>query len=80
MIKYLDGIFKEEGEKWFYDEVVLYFINCCYVNCFVSSKIMINYGVIVFDCVLELWFEGEEEWYKVVVEEIKLFIKKLEWV
>ncbi|OJT81393.1 acetyl-CoA hydrolase, partial [Clostridioides difficile] len=44
MIKYPDGISKEEGEKWFYDEVVPYFTNCCYVNRFVSSKIMINYG------------------------------------
>ncbi|EQI26068.1 hypothetical protein QOM_3667, partial [Clostridioides difficile Y155] len=35
MIKYPDGISKEEGEKWFYDEVVPYFTNCCYVNRFV---------------------------------------------
>ncbi|AXU48271.1 alpha-glucosidase, family 31 of glycosyl hydrolase [Clostridioides difficile] len=79
MIKYPDGISKEEGEKWFYDEVVPYFTNCCYVNRFVSSKIMINYGATAFDRVSELWFEGEEEWYKAVVEETKSFIKKPEW-
>lgn len=68
----------DEGEKWFYEDIVPYFKNCCYVNRFVSSKVMLNYGAAAFDRVVELWFDGEEDWYKAVVEGAKE-IKKPEW-
>ncbi len=80
LIQYPEGVSKEEGEKWFYDEVVQFFANNEYVNRFVSSKVAINYGAPTaqFDRVCELWFEGEEEWYKACVE-MSDAIKKPEW-
>lgn len=70
LIQYPEGVDKAEGEKWFHEEVVPYFVNSPCVNRFVSSKVAINYGAptAAFDRVAELWFDGEEEWYKAAVE------------
>ena len=80
LIQYPDGVSKEEGEKWFYDEVVPYFSKSVFVNRFVSSKVMVNYGAPTaqFDRLCELWFEGPEEWYKAAVEHADT-IKKPDW-
>ena len=43
-----------------------------------SSKITVNYGALPFDRVVELWFEGEEEWIETIAE-VKKAIKKPEW-
>ncbi len=79
LIQYPAGVSKEDGERWFYEQVVPYFQNCKYVNRFVSSKVKVNYGApsAQFDRVCELWFEGPEEWYKAAVEEVT--IAKPEW-
>lgn len=71
LIQYPEGLDKEEGEKWFHETVVPYFTNCPYVNRFVSSRVMKNYGAASYDRVAEIWYEGEEEWYKSVVEGTK---------
>lgn len=70
LIQYPAGVDKAEGEKWFHEAVVPYFVKCPYVHRFVSSKVAINYGAptAAFDRVVELWFDGEEEWYKAAVE------------
>ena len=70
LIQYPEGVSKEDGEKWYQEEVVPYFTECAYVNRFVSSKVAINYGApsAQFDRVCEIWFEGEEEWFKACVE------------
>ncbi len=70
LIQYPEGVSKEDGEKWFHEQVVPYFTESPYVNRFISSKVVINYGApsAQFDRVAELWFEGEEEWYKTAVE------------
>ncbi len=69
LIQYPEGVSKEDGEKWFYDQVVPYFTKGVFVNRFVSSKVKINYGAPTaqFDRLVELWFEGPEEWYKAAV-------------
>lgn len=74
LIQYPDGVSKEEGEKWVHDEVVPYFVKCPLVRRFVSSKVKINYGApsAQFDRVVELWFEGPEEWYKAAVEDVSI--------
>lgn len=71
LMQYPEGVSKEDGERWFYEQVVPYFQGCKYVNRFVSSKVKINYGApsAKFDRVCELWFEGPEEWYKAAVTE-----------
>lgn len=70
LIQYPDGVDKEDGEKWFCEAVVPYFTDSPYVHRFVSSRVAINYGApsAAFDRVVELWFDGEEEWYKAAVE------------
>lgn len=79
MIQYPAGVSKEDGERWFYEQVVPYFQGSKYVNRFVSSKVKVNYGApsAQFDRVCELWFEGPEEWYKAAVAECT--IAKPEW-
>lgn len=69
LIQYPEGVSKEDGEKWFYDQVVPYFTKSVFVTRFVSSKVKINYGAPTaqFDRLVELWFEGPEEWYKAAV-------------
>ena len=78
LMQYPESISKEEGEKWFYDVVVPYFKNCLYVSRFVSSKVALNYGAAAYDRVVEIWYEGEEEWYKSAVEGTK-DLPKPEW-
>ncbi|MCR5667400.1 MAG: acetyl-CoA hydrolase [Eubacterium sp.] len=73
LIQYPDGVSVEEGERWFQEEVVPYFTNCPYVNRFLSSKVTKNYGAPTaqYHRVVELWYEGEEEWFKSAVEGTK---------
>lgn len=80
LIQYPDGVSNEEGDKWFYEEVVPYFQNCPEVNRFVSSKVVVNYGApqAQYHRCCELWFDGEEEWYKACVENADK-IAKPEW-
>ena len=69
LIQYPEAVSREDGEKWFYDQVVPYFTKSVFVNRFVSSRVKINYGAPTaqFDRLVELWFEGPEEWYKAAV-------------
>ncbi len=80
LLQYPEGVSKEEGEKWFYEEWVPYFENCPYVNRFVSSRVSANYGApsAQFDRCAEMWFAGEEEWKKAVDRAAKK-IRKPEW-
>ena len=81
LIQYPDGVSKEDGEKWFYEQVVPYFQKSVYVNRFVSSKVKINYGApsAQFDRLCEIWFEGPEEWYEAAVVLADKMIAKPEW-
>ena len=81
LLQYPEGVSKEDGEKWFYDEVVPYFQKSVFVNRFVSSKVKINYGApsAKFDRLCEIWFEGPEEWYQAAVVLADRMIKKPDW-
>lgn len=81
LIQYPDEISKEEGEEWFYDQVVPFFTKNVFVNRFVSSKVAMNYGApsAKFDRVCEIWFDGPDEWYKACVEIANDQIAKPEW-
>ena len=58
----------EAGEKWFNEVFVPYFQNCPEVNRFVSSKIYPDVVGCQFNRLVELWFDGPEEWYAAAVE------------
>ncbi|MCQ2512024.1 MAG: acetyl-CoA hydrolase [Lachnospiraceae bacterium] len=62
---------EEAGEEWFYHTLVPYFQKRKEVNRFVSSKIYHDVVGCTFHRLVEMWFDGPEEWYKVAVEGTK---------
>lgn len=78
IIQYPEGVNKEDGEKWFREELVPYLVESPYTNRVVSSKVLFDLGGADFDRVVEVWFEGPEEWYKTAVEESGK-VAKPEW-
>lgn len=81
LIQYPENCSKDEGERWFHEEIVPFFKNSVRVNRLVSSKVMVNYGApeAAFDRVVEVWFDGPEEWYDLCVNLSKTYLKKPEW-
>jgi hypothetical protein len=81
LIQYPENCSKDEGERWFHEEIVPFFTNSVRVNRLVSSKVMANYGApeAAFDRVVEVWFDGPEEWYDLCVNLSKTYLKKPEW-
>lgn len=81
LIQYPDGVPKEDGEKWFYGQVVPFFSGNPFVNRFVSSKVIMNHGApdANYDRCCEIWFDGEEEWYRCCVEMADRQIAKPAW-
>ena len=61
----------EAGEKWFNEVFVPFFQNRPEVNRFVSSKIYQDVMGCKFHRLVELWFDGPEEWYAAAVEGTK---------
>ena len=58
---------EEAGEKWFREVFVPHFQNCGRVNRFVSSRIYQDVVGCKFHRLVEMWFDGPEEWYASVV-------------
>ncbi len=81
LIQYPEGVSKEEGERWFHEELVPFFVGSVRVNRFVSSKVIVNYGApeAQFDRVCEVWFDGPEEWYDLCVNLAPKYLKTPEW-
>ena len=61
----------EAGEKWFNEVFVPYFQSRPEVNRFVSSKIYPDVVGCQFNRLVEMWFDGPEEWYAAAVEGAK---------
>lgn len=59
---------EKTGEKWFHEVFVPYFQNRPEVNRFVSSKIYHDVVGCSFHRLVEMWFDGPEEWYAAAVE------------
>ena len=59
---------EKTGEKWFQEVFVPYFQNRPEVNRFVSSKIYHDVVGCQFHRLVEMWFDGPEEWYTAAVE------------
>ncbi len=66
-IKYPEGVTAEEGEKWFEEEIVPYFQGRPEVLRFLSSKIIQDIVGCKFHRLVEIWFDGPEEWYQAAV-------------
>lgn len=69
---------EKEGEQWFHDEIVPYFQARPEVNRFLSSRIYHDVVGCPFQRLVEMWFDGPEEWYTAAVEGTKA-LKKPDW-
>lgn len=62
---------EKTGEKWFHEVMVPYFQNRAEVTRFVSSHIYHDVIGCPFHRIVEMWFDGPDEWYAAVVEGTK---------
>ena len=77
-IGYPEGVSKEEGDKWLYEEVLPIFMEAPEVTRILESRVKKEINDCVMDHVLEIWFENQSAWYKVAVEATKK-LKKPAW-
>ena len=69
---------EKTGEKWFHEVLVPYFQSRPEVNRFLSSRIYHDVVGCPFHRLVELWFDGPEEWHAAAVEGAKE-LEKPEW-
>lgn len=74
-IGYPEGVSKEEGDKWLFEEVLPIFQEAPEVTRILESKVKKDINGCVMDHVLEIWFANQSEWYKVCVEATKKLAK-----
>ena len=77
-IGFPEGVSKEEGEKWLFEEVLPIFEAAPECTRILASNVKKDINGCVMDYVLELWFENESGWYKTAVEGTK-DLKKPSW-
>jgi len=78
VMKYPDGVSIEEGDKWFYEEVIPKFQAMPDVLRMLSSKIIQEINECPYQRVVEMWFNCPSAWYRSVVVNAKE-IKKPSW-
>ncbi|AEE92356.1 conserved protein of unknown function [Tepidanaerobacter acetatoxydans Re1] len=71
LIQYPNGISLEEGDQWFYKKLVPAFKEMPEVNRFLTSRVIRDVNDCQFHRVIEMWFDGPEEWYRAAVEKGK---------
>ena len=77
-IGYPEGVSKEEGNKWLYEEVLPIFEEAPEVTRILASNVKKDVNNCVMDKVLEIWFENQSGWYNIAVEATKK-LKKPAW-
>jgi len=78
VMKYPEGVSQEQGDKWFFEEVVPAFEAMPEVTRILSSKIIKSVNGCSFHRVVEMWFDGPDEWYSAAVVKAAS-IKKPSW-
>lgn len=68
VMRYPDSITPEEGDRWFYEEMVPYFQQRDETVRMLSSRILQDVVGCKFHRAVEIWFDGPEEWYAAAVE------------
>lgn len=71
VIGYPEGCTEEEGEKWFYEEMLPIFKDAPEVTRILTSKVKRDINNCVMHRAVEIWFENQSGWYKVAVEATK---------
>lgn len=75
VIKYPEEISVTEGETWFHEQLVPYFVKQNNVHRLMSSKIMQNVVGCPYHRLVEIWFDSQDEWYETAVKGTKDFLK-----
>jgi hypothetical protein len=78
VMKYPDGVSMEEGDKWFYEDVVPKFQESEDVTRMLTSKIIQSVNNCPYQRVVEIWFNCPSGWHRTAVEKGKE-IKKPSW-
>lgn len=76
-LRWPDGA-KKAGEQWFLEQFVPAFAASGQVTRIVSSKVIQEASGCPFDRIVEIWFEGPEEWAQAVTEVSKT-VAKPQW-
>jgi chalcone isomerase len=78
VMKYPEGVPMEEGDKWFYEEVIPKFKDMPDVLRILTSKIIQEVNGCPYQRVVEMWFNCPSAWYRSAVVNAKE-IKKPSW-
>lgn len=78
VMKYPEGVSLEEGDKWFYEEVIPKFKDMDEVTRILSSKIIQDVNGCQFQRAVEMWFNCPSDWHKAAVVKAR-DIKKPDW-
>jgi hypothetical protein len=77
-LRYPEGVSPEEGDRWFYEEMVPKFTGMPEVTRFLTSRVMQDVNHCPMQRIVEIWFEGPEEWYQAAVVK-SAQIRKPDW-
>jgi len=78
VLRYPEGVSAEQGDQWFYQEVIPHFQAMDEVTRILSSKIIGEVNHCPFHRVTEMWFDGPTAWHRAAVEKATA-IKKPGW-
>lgn len=78
LIRYPEGVSKEEGDAWFINEFIPPFVDCDKTTRILSSKVVKEVNNCEFDRVCEMWFDGPTAW-KQAIAEVSAKVAKPAW-
>jgi hypothetical protein len=78
LIKYPEGITEEIGEKWLHDEFLKPYMENHLVTRILASKVLREQNNCPYHRCVEIWFDGPDEWERVVSQAAKS-MKKPAW-
>lgn len=78
VISYPEGVSRDEGDKWFREELIPAFVESTYTTRILSSNIMKEVNDCSFDRLAEIWFASPSDW-KACIAEVAEKVKKPSW-
>lgn len=78
VVRYPDGVPEVEGDAWLMDRVLPWFKEQPEVTRILSSRVIQSVNGCSFQRVVEMWFEGPEEW-QAVIDRAAAAVVKPEW-
>ena len=77
ILKYPDHA-KEAGDQWVLNELIPAFADCEETNRILSSRVIKEANGCEFDRVLEIWFDGPDEWTS-CIKKVEAAVAKPDW-